>query len=85
MGHGTKLMSAYMARLLLLVEVMYVDDTDPLHTAKSSTACDKELMEQVQGAMTDWTMLGQVTGNCLKPDKCRVYFQTYKFVRGRHR
>ena len=28
----------------------------------------------------DWTVLDQATGGCLKPDKCQVYFQTYKFV-----
>ena len=46
-------------------------------------ACDAELIEQVQDATTDWTMLGQATGGCLKPEKCWVYFQTHKFERGK--
>ena len=62
---------------------MYVDDTDLLYTVKSPTATDEELIEQVQHSTTDWAVLGQAMGECLKPEKCRVYFQTYKFVRGK--
>ena len=82
MGHGAKLTSAYMARLVLVAAVMYVNDTDLLHKEKYPTAWNEELIEQVWDATMDWTMLGQAKGGCLKLEKYRVYFQTYKFVRG---
>ena len=49
--------------------MIYVDDTDLLHMAESLMVCNDELTEQVQGATTDYTMLGQATGGCLKPEK----------------
>ena len=85
MGHGAKLTSAYSSRLFLLAAVMYVDDTDLLHWARSPSTRGDELIQQVQGSTNDWGLLGQATGGALKPEKCFLYLLDYAFPNGRAR
>ena len=83
MGHGAKLTSSYMAPLFLLAAAMYVDDTDLLHWGNDRNMDDKELIEQVQQATTDFGMLAQAGGGAFKPEKCFVYFLCYETVQGK--
>ena len=55
-----------MARLFILVAMMYVDDTDWLHLGESPQMSDNDLVAQVQLATTDAGMLSQATGGALK-------------------
>ena len=74
-----------MARLFILVAVMYVDDTDWLHLGESPQMSDNDLVAQVQLATTDAGMLSQATGGALKQEKCSAYFMCWRFVRGQPR
>ena len=47
-GGGAKITPPYLVRVFLLVVVIYVDDTDLLHWAKSLADMDRELTESVQ-------------------------------------
>ena len=85
MVHGAHLTSAYLARLFLLAAVCYVDDTDLLHLAPSVNTTDRELFVQVQAATTDWGHIAQASGGALKPEKCYVYFLSYRFINGKVR
>ena len=85
MGHGAQLTSTYTARLFLLTAVCYVDDMDLLHLSPSVHTTDRELFAQVQAATTDWGQLAQASDGALKPEKCYVYFISYRFINGKAR
>lgn len=80
--NGAKLTSCYTSRMFLLAAVMYVDDTDLCHMAATPTTSDAAFITTIQNSTDDWGQLSQATGGALKPSKCLVYIQSYKFVKG---
>ena len=62
---------------------MYVDDTDLLHWADSSTTTDEELIEKVQWELDVWADIVNDTRGILKAIKCLLFLLTYKWHNGR--
>ena len=62
----------------MLAAVMYVDDTDLLHWAKSPEVEDEELIESVQRDIKVWREIAQSTGGTLKAIKYSMFLFTYK-------
>jgi len=85
LGHGARITTSLVKRLVHLCAVMYVDDTDLLHWAKIHTTTTRELIREVQRATNEWAFLVQATGGALKPPKCSIYLITYRFVYSRAR
>ena len=68
LGHGATLTSSLMARIYLLASALYVDNGDWLHTEDEPTTSDKDMLEKVQLATTDFERLAQATGGALKQE-----------------
>jgi hypothetical protein len=82
-GFGTQIYSSYYKRLLLLVAVMYVNDTDLIHWYCVLSCTPAELIAAAQTATYAWGGLAIATGAAMKPDKCYMYFLSYWFDSGR--
>jgi hypothetical protein len=61
-GFGTKIYSSYFRQLLLLVVVMYVDDTDMIHWARNLSCSPGKLIAAAQTATYAWGGLAIATG-----------------------
>ncbi len=81
-GHGSQTLTSYSHRLLILAAILYVEDTDMIHTT-SVTATAQELISHTQEATNTWGGLAIATGTALKPEKCFAYILNYKFINGR--
>jgi hypothetical protein len=79
MGHGAHIELSYVFNLCA---VMYVDDTDLLHSPESPVTDPEALIHHVQMSTSDCGHLAQASGGILKEKKCSVYFLAYKFVHG---
>jgi hypothetical protein len=82
-GHGSWTVTSYSRTPSQLVAVIYVDDTDLIHTSPSVTASPAELIANFQKSTNVWGGLAIATGASLKPEKCFAYFMVYKFLAGR--
>jgi hypothetical protein len=82
MGHGNTFKSAISGLCFSIAAIMYVDDTDLLTWARSSCISDEDFLQQVQKAVTDWSMLVIATGGSLRPEKCFWYWIAYRFRNG---
>ena len=69
--------SSYCKRLLILVVVMYVDDTNLVHWSSMPSCTPAELIAAAQTATYVWGGLAIATGAAMKPEKCYVYFLSY--------
>ena len=67
---------------MYLAALLYVDDTDLLHSPPTPDLPTQVLVRWVQKAITCWANLLQATGGSLKPPKCYWYLLSYKFVNG---
>jgi hypothetical protein len=83
LGHGVQISTAVTGFVFTLAAILYVDDTDVLHWAKSPTMSDEEFFDQVQQATNDWANLAIATGGALKPKKCFWYLIAFRFCNGR--
>ena len=75
-------MGAWSGTLLSLAAILYVDDSDLLHVAKSPATTDDEFFQDVQRATMDWGGLVQATGGSLKPSKCFWYMMAWQWNKG---
>ena len=69
-NYGTWLYTSYSHRLRTLAAVLYVDDTDLIHTTPSINATPRELISHTQLSTNTWGGLAIATGVSLKPEKC---------------
>jgi hypothetical protein len=83
LGHGVQISTTVTGFVFTLAAILYVDDTDVLHRAKSPTMSDEEFFDQVQQATNDWANLAIATGGALKPKKCFWYLIAFRFCNGR--
>jgi hypothetical protein len=83
MGHEVKVETAVTGLLFAIAAIIYVDDTDLLHWARTAVMMDKEFFAQVQQATIDWGKLAIASGGSLKLEKCFWYLIAFKFVHGR--
>ena len=79
MGHVSQLVSAYLGTLLALAAILYVDDSDLLHLAKSPEISDSDFFDDAQHATLDWGGLVQAKNGSLKPSKCFWYMMAWKW------
>jgi hypothetical protein len=84
-GHGSRTMTSYTFRLFVLPAVLYVDDTDLIHTTALVTATPSELVEQSQILTNAWGGLAIATGASLKPGECLHIFKFINFLVAVHR
>jgi hypothetical protein len=82
-GYGALFASAWSGVVLSIAALLYVDDTDLLHTCPTDITTEYEFFSRVQTATHYWATLLQATGGNLKPEKCYWYLLSYKFVQGR--
>jgi hypothetical protein len=82
-SHGSRTVTSYSRTPSQLAAVIYVDDTDLIHTSPSVTALLAELIAHSQKSTNAWGGLAIATGASLKPEKCFAYFMVYKFSVGR--
>jgi hypothetical protein len=82
MGHGVQVTTAVTGLLFAIAAIIYVDDTDLLHWARTAGMTDEEFFAQVQQATIDWGKLAIASGGSLKPEKCFWYLIAFKFVHG---
>ncbi len=81
-GHGTRQVSSFTQRLLVLAAVIYIDDTDLPHMTKHVTATFTESIKHSKKSTNVWGGLAIATGDALKPKKCYAYFLTYRYTNG---
>jgi hypothetical protein len=82
-GHGSRTLTSCSRCLLILAAIIYIDDTNMIHTTPSVTATAQELISHTQEATNTWGGLAIATGAALKPEKCFAYILNYKFINGR--
>jgi hypothetical protein len=78
LGHGAEMISAWTGDLFKLAALLYVDDSDLLHSFKEEMS-DDAFLGRVQVANDDWGGIVKATGGALKPAKCLWYMMAYKF------
>jgi hypothetical protein len=82
-GFGAQIYSSYYQRLLILMAVMYVGNTDLVHWSLLPFCSPVELIAAVQTVTYAWGGLAIATGAAMKPDKCYAYFLSYWYNHGR--
>ncbi len=82
-GHGSRTVTSYSRTPSQLAAVIYVDDTDLIHTSPSVTASPAELIAHSQKSTHAWGGLVIAIGASLKPETCFAYFMVYKFLASR--
>ncbi len=82
-GLGARQVSCYTQHLLILVAVIYIDDTDLPHMIDHVMATSLELIKHSQKLTNVWGGLAIATGVALTPKKCYAYFLTFHFSNGR--
>jgi hypothetical protein len=73
-GFGARIYSSYYKCLLILVAVMYVNDTDLVHWSSLPSCTPVKLIATAQTTTYAWGGLAIATGAAMKPDKCYAYF-----------
>jgi hypothetical protein len=81
--HGYRTVSSLSQTQTNLAAVIYVDDTDLLHSSPHVSASPAQLIAHSQQLTTAWGGLAIATGASLKPEKCYAYFMVYRFSGGR--
>ncbi len=81
-SHGSQTLTSYSHRILTLAAILYVDDTDVIHTPPSVSATSQELILHTQDTTNTWGGLAIATGAALKPEKCFAYILFYRFING---
>jgi hypothetical protein len=81
-GYSAFFATAWSGVVLSIAALLYVDDTDLLHTCPTDIMTEYEFFSRVQTATHYWATLLQATGGSLKPKKCYWYLLSYKFVQG---
>ena len=76
-GYGARIYSSYYKRLLILVVVMFVNDTDLVHWSSMPSCTPTEVIAAAQTATYAWEELAIATGAAMKPEKCCAYFLSY--------
>ena len=75
--------SCFTGAVFVLAAIIYIDDTDLLLCAQDPDAPDEIFFQAIQKAINDWAMIVMATGGSLKPSKCHVSVNSYKFRKGR--
>jgi hypothetical protein len=76
-GFGARIYSSYYKQLLLLVAVMYVNDTYLILWAGQPSYSPSKLIAAAQTATFAWGSLDIATGAAMKPEKCNAYYLSY--------
>jgi hypothetical protein len=84
-GFGARIYSSYYKRLLILVAVMYVNNTDLVHWSSLPSCTPVKLIAAAQTATYAWGGLAIATGAAMKLNKCYAYFLSYWYDRGREK
>jgi hypothetical protein len=82
-GYDSQTVTSFSRTPAILVAVIYVDDTDLIHTTSFIKATPIELIIYSQKSTNAWGGLAMATGESLKPKKCFAYFMVYRFSGGR--
>lgn len=82
MGHGVTIDPAISGTIFTIAAIIYVDDTDLLHWARSTGMTEEQFFDQVQRAILDWGHLAIASGGSLKADKCFWYLISFRFRNG---
>ena len=83
MGNSCVYTSCFTGAVFVHAVIIYVDDTDLLLCAQDPDAPDEIFFQAIQKAINDWAMIVMATGGSLKPSKCHVSVNSYKFRKGR--
>ena len=81
-GYGATLHAGWSGNDVNLAALLYVDNTDLLHSSATRGLPLSDLVARVQHAINCWANLLQATGGSLKSNKCYWYLLSYKFVNG---
>ena len=81
-GYGATLHSGWSGKEIHLAALLYVDDTDLLHSPPLPGLPLTNLVQWTQTATTCWANLLRASGGNLKPTKCYWYLMSYKFING---
>ena len=76
-GYGARIYSSYNKQLLILVVVMYVDNTNLVHWSSVPSCTPTELIAAAQTGTYAWGGLAIATGAAMKPKTCYTYFLSY--------
>ncbi len=76
-GFGARIYSSYYKQLLLLVAVIYINNTDLIHWSGQSSCSPSKLISTAQTATYAWGSLAIAIGAAMKPEKCYAYFLSY--------
>ena len=83
MGHSCVYTSCITRIVFVLAAIIYVADTNLLLCAQDPDAPDKVFFQAIQEAINDWAMIVMATGGSLKPSKCHVSVNSFKFWKGK--
>lgn len=84
-GYGAEFECVFSGVCFTIATILYVDDTDLLHWAKSSGMSEDQFFVQFQEqeATMAWGHLTIASGGSLKPEKCYWYWIAFKFRHGK--
>jgi hypothetical protein len=82
-GHGARILTSLSHTPTVLAGVIYIDDTNLVHSTLSVKATPMELIAHLQRSTNAWGGLAVAIGAALKSEKCFAYFMVYKYKNGR--
>jgi hypothetical protein len=82
LGHGVTFIGAWAQDAFTLSAVLFVDDSNLFHMA-IRTPSDKEFLQLIHNATSNWAGLIHATGESLKPQKCFWYMLGWVWKKGK--
>jgi hypothetical protein len=79
-GHGFNMLSAILGLLVSIVCYAFVDDTNIIYAAASTSVKGEEVIGQMQEILNRWGGLLQATGDALVPKKSYWYAIDFKWM-----
>jgi hypothetical protein len=79
-GHGFNMLSTILGLLVSIVCYAFVDDTNIIHAAASTSVKGEEVIGQMQEILDRWGGLLQATGGALVPKKSYWYAIDFKWM-----
>ena len=81
-GNGVAYVSPVTMATMFLVAILFVNDTGLLMRAVSTSTTDRKFWTSIQKALDNWAGIVMVTGGSVKPKKCQVSVNLWRFERG---
>ena len=82
-GHGVNIISALSMSLVSLACFAFVDDTDVVHSARTSSTPGEEVIPEMQEVVDRWEGGLRATGGALVPSKSYWYLIDFKWRNGK--